>query len=587
MGRVLRQFFVRQLTRRLTPGMLALVGLVLVTTATGEAARASTGGVDRFGFTATADTYVDSAQPTRGFGTTNSFSVDARPTKTSLLRFEVTNIAGRTVTDVRLRLYQTDASAVGGTVSSVSTSAWDEKTTWDTRPSFDGAPLATFGTVQKQTWYEVSLGPIVSQDGPVGLAIDSRSSDGAAWASRESSTQPKLIVDVEPVPDLVLDGTSTVADNMSGSSDPTYYPSNHRLALTAGGRLLAVSGRHAQGVQLSWRDPAGGWQTDTTGAVSDGLLLGATKTGDWTASIAVAADQNGEEHAWVVWGRPAVSSTASKIGPVQMRRLDHLDAPGGPSVGPIVTVDAPSLGAVRPDIGFERAADGSSRGVLAWLRRTGDASYELTTAWFTDLATDAPAFHDHAVVLAGSSSGPTATLEPGLNGMRLVGRVSGVRMWTHRASDPLTAWSRGAIGASMSSSARPSAAVLDSGETLVATESDTTNDVVTVQRFSATGSSTAVDVRLTGYREPTLTTDGADAWLLMVRASDGDLVSRRFTPLLGWDVFDRVEIAAGAGDAFAHPNVIRRADGRLRLVLRGSVGVAGVRHSVLAYQRPL
>ena len=69
-----------------------------------------------------------------------------------------------------------------------------------------------------------------------------------------------------------------------------------------------------------------------------------------------------------------------------MVRLSNLDAPGGPTVGPTETIDAPALGgAFKPDIAFERAPDGSSRGVLVWSRQTGITTFEIVTGWFTDL----------------------------------------------------------------------------------------------------------------------------------------------------------------------------------------------------------
>ncbi len=63
--------------------------------------------------------------------------------------------------------------------------------------------------------------------------------------------------------------------------------------------------------------------------------------------------------------------------------------------------------------------------------------------------------------------------------------------------------------------------MLDSGQTLVAIESDTTNHVVTVQRFSAAGTAPMVEIQLTGYAKPTLASDGAQVWLVMIRQSDG------------------------------------------------------------------
>lgn len=110
-----------------------------------------------------------------------------------------------------------------------------------------------------------------------------------------------------------------------------------------------------------------------------------------------------------------------------MRRLSDLDSPGGPSVGPLVTVDAPVRGTVRADIAFEQGPDGVRRGVLSRLRRTGDTAYELVTTWFTDLSTDTPSFHDTNILFTSTVGARSAILEPALAGTRLVARASSGR----------------------------------------------------------------------------------------------------------------------------------------------------------------
>ena len=137
---------------------------------------------------------------------------------------------------------------------------------------------------------------------------------------------------------------SRVAAPAEGSSDPTWYASNRRVAVTSRGRVLVVHGSHLQGVQLKWKDPGEPWRKKTTGRVTDGLLLRGTGTGDWTASIDVARDRDGRQHAWVVWS----GWSATNPQTLTMRRLTRLDSPDGPQVGPGVT--------------YERRADGGNYG---------------------------------------------------------------------------------------------------------------------------------------------------------------------------------------------------------------------------------
>jgi glucose/arabinose dehydrogenase len=539
---------------------------------------------DRFTFTPEADAYVDSSTPTTSTATSTNLRVDTTPASQSFLRFRLRGLAGRTVRAVRLRMFQKDASNLGGRVFSVGSNSWSESITWASKPAIDGPQRGSFGATPLQHWYEAELTPqTVSGDGSLSLALDSTSSDGSVWASRDELREPELIVEVAKNGG-VTDGLSEVAGTRAASSNPTYYAGNHRLARTAGGRLLTVFGRQAEGVQLAWRDPGGGWRRTTRGAAGDGLLLRGTGSGDWPASIATATDSNGKEHAWVVFSR----SSPSSGNPVRMVRLDELDSIGGPKVGPTMTVDAPALGAYRADLGFERAPDGSNRGVIVWSRQTSSTNFEIVTGWFSALSSPTQAIHNVTVLTASTSSTRFGSVVRAPGGTRILARGSGsaFRVWSHPATALLGSWTPDtAAGVPLSSSASPAGVALSSGELLAAAETDTTNHVVSVQRFSATGAPRQVELSLTGYEQPTLATDGTRAWLVMVRSSDRRIVSRQLTGAT-WSTADRLEIGPEGGGNHAWPNVLSATDGRLRLVVRGPSGSSS-RTSVLAFQRGL
>ncbi|MDQ3982601.1 MAG: DNRLRE domain-containing protein, partial [Actinomycetota bacterium] len=517
------------------------------------------------------------------FGTATTLYADGSPVQQSFMRFDVSGIAGRTVTDVKLRVFVTDASPHAGAVHRVPSSSWNEGITFNTKPSYDSAVLGSFGAVSLNAWHEVSLGAIVSGDGPLSLAVDSTNSDAARWSSRETVNPPQLIVETTAVSGYTADGVMEIANAYTGSSDPTYYPSNHRLAITRGGRLLTLHGRHSSGVQLAWRDAGGGWQTKTTGGVADGLLIGNTGTGDWPASIAVANDSSGAEHAWAVWS----GAGENELRPVQLRRLSSLDGAGGPAVGPAVDVSPTGIVQDRADIGFERTTAGA-RGAVVWLKRTSDTTWDLVVSWFTNVDTATPSFTTPTVLATATNSNVTGTLVPTPSGITVVARTGpgAIRTFSHRASDPLGAWTVGGTGMSAAARGRPTAVALGSGEIVVAADTDTTNHVVKVQRFSAAGSPAPVELTLTGYAQPALAGDGTNLWLVLIRKSDGAVVSRQYSPSTGWSATDRVEIGAAGRPNMAFPNTLREVDGRLRFVVRGPAGTTS-RSSALSYQRPL
>jgi hypothetical protein len=555
--------------------VLLVAGLLLLPATT----RAS----DTFVFYPEADTYVDLSQPNLSFGQEESLHVDASPRKQALLRFRVTGLAGRVITSVHLRLYQKDSSPSGGIVRSAP-SAWSEATTWGTRPEAAGPELARFGAVERDSWYDVDLGQLLAGDGTVSLAVDPVSDNQARWASRESPNPPQLVVAVASVPGLVIDGLSLVADENVGSDDPTCCASNRRLAVTEHGRLLAVHGRHADGVQLAWRDPGSGWRNVTRGAVQDGVLLGGTKSGDWPASLAIARGSDGREHAWVVWAGEGFGT----VRPIQMCRLSELDAADGPVVGPVLTIEAAPLGDARPDLAFGPGPDGRLAGYVVWTRRTGAARFELVSTRFDGLEGDAPRFHGPSVVSRGRSDKKTGTLVPTTTSMLIVARgEEGSLQIFEPASRSARAWrSRSSAPLRIDGSGKPSAVVLGSGDVLAAVESDSTKHIVSVVRFPSKGKPQLL-LRLAGYAEPTLAAAGTRAWLIAVRTRDGSVISRRFGARPGWDRADRVEIGQEAGGHHAWPNALREADGRLRFVVRGPAGLTPVKSSVLAYQRPL
>jgi hypothetical protein len=366
-----------------------------------------------------------------------------------------------------------------------------------------------------------------------------------------------------------------VAAPDQGSSNPTFFASNRRQAVTAGGRQLVVYDPHGAGQQLAWRDPRGAWKTTTRGVVSNGALPVDTSNGDRAASIVIAEDSAGSEHAWVAWAAQDFEYAVA----VQLVRLSELDDPGGPMVGAVNTVQAAGLG----NAGADLALEGSS-GIISWLQKTGSSSYAVAVARFDAGDTDTPTV-EKATAIAGAGSGSIGTLVPTATGTALVVRDGALKVFRHAAGAPLGSWSVGSATVTVASEARPSAVALASGDILVAVENKPARNKVKVVRFSAAGG-VATELSLGGYEEPTIATDGSRAWVVMVRVSNDSVVSRQRTAG-AWSSSDRLELTAADGGGWAWPNLVREVEsGLLRLVVDGP-GATAKKNSVLAYQRPL
>ena len=160
-----------------------------------------------------------------------------------------------------------------------------------------------------------------------------------------------------------------------GSSNATGYASNKRLVVTKSGRQLAIYDPHGSGMHLRWRDSGKMWQNTTRGAVSNGNIVMNDGPNDRPASIALTT-ASGRQRAWIVWAGYAFAPYPSAV---MMRRLTDLSDSRGPRIGPQVVLEPLGLGNVRADIAFERRASGP-RGVVTWLRKTGEGSHEMVTA---------------------------------------------------------------------------------------------------------------------------------------------------------------------------------------------------------------
>jgi hypothetical protein len=359
---------------------------------------------------------------------------------------------------------------------------------------------------------------------------------------------------------------STVADPCTGSSDPTLYPNNHRVLVTSTGRWLALFDPAGSGLELAWRDPGGAWNTKS-------LFEGVTDevTSDRPASIAL----DGTGNAWVVWSGYNFKAPL----PLRLRRLTDLDGPGGPTLGPVLTVQPVGRGNAYADLAFQ-----SGRGYIVWLQRMGDASYALKTIQFSQLDSATPSFEQETTLYKGSNPYSAGTLVPTYAGMRVVAHAGTLKVFSPTEG---TQWQAGSAGIGAYEKARPSAVAFRGG---ILAAFPTSEEVVKVVRFTNRGAHAWTSlVTRRGRTDGALATDGSNAWLVVVRAgSKASVVSRRFNGS-SWGA-SRTELAANAtnGADYQDPNTVRRVTGALRFIVDAKVcPKINIRNAVLAYERAL
>jgi hypothetical protein len=154
--------------------------------------------------TAVADSYIDSANPastTGGTGTT--LRVDTSPVQKTFLKFDLTPLAGKTISSVKLKI-RTTSTTPAGSVNSSNVKLVDNVTWTEQNLSYNN-PVAisttVLGTVPANTapytWYEITLMPSSIQQkvgGLLSMAIDGTGSDELLLYSRETTSRPQLII---------------------------------------------------------------------------------------------------------------------------------------------------------------------------------------------------------------------------------------------------------------------------------------------------------------------------------------------------------------------------------------------------------
>ena len=203
-------------------------------TATATATASSTPApVSSFTFTPEADAAVLSNRPTTNLGLSQQLSTDASPDIYSLLRFNVTGLTG-SVANATLRLFVQSDSTIGLNALQVANSAWGETAvTYATAP-INGALINSTGGFTAGTWVEINVTGYVNGQGQFSFAVTSSDDNRLTISSREGTTPPQLVVNVNlgptatptntPLPPTATN-TPTVTNTPLPTNTPTVGPS--------------------------------------------------------------------------------------------------------------------------------------------------------------------------------------------------------------------------------------------------------------------------------------------------------------------------------------------------------------------------
>ena len=136
----------------------------------------------------TEDSYIKGDYPSLNYGLATQLNVDGSPVRIAYMKFDLTSLAGRTITSAKLRLRITGSSSSTQNIKTISNS-WSQSTvTYNTRPAL-GSVVTTFVGGSSGVWKEIDLTSFVNSNkgNTVSIAIDSAGGDGLDFYSKESS----------------------------------------------------------------------------------------------------------------------------------------------------------------------------------------------------------------------------------------------------------------------------------------------------------------------------------------------------------------------------------------------------------------
>lgn len=149
---------------------------------------------------ASADAYTMQGSSSTNYGTRTTLLVDGSPVARTYFKFAVAGIGTKTIVSAKLRVYAVDPSDAGGRLHRVTNTSWGESTIkWSNQPSYTSATIGSIGSVVSGSWYEIDVKSQITADGTVSFALESTSTNGADYASRESgaTNAPRLVIVVQ------------------------------------------------------------------------------------------------------------------------------------------------------------------------------------------------------------------------------------------------------------------------------------------------------------------------------------------------------------------------------------------------------
>ncbi len=146
-------------------------------------------------FNPVADSYVDTSNASKNFGTATTLRVDGSPVVNSYLRFTVSGLSGKAPSArFGLLIFANSASSSGITAKTVADNTWGETTITASNAPPMGSTLATSPKVVTGTWITLDVTSYVTGNGTFSFGVSTAGGTAISLASRKSGANaPQLI----------------------------------------------------------------------------------------------------------------------------------------------------------------------------------------------------------------------------------------------------------------------------------------------------------------------------------------------------------------------------------------------------------
>ncbi|HET9522525.1 MAG TPA: DNRLRE domain-containing protein [Candidatus Limnocylindrales bacterium] len=148
---------------------------------------------------ASGDAEVKSAYPTKNYGTATTIRVrgSVSDIHTSYLTFTVPALS-KPAASVVLRLHVRDGSKDAGFVYRIASTCVEKTITYATAPGVGTTRIGAIGTVATGAWISIPLSGTFAAGETVTIALAGSGSDSAIFDSRETASDPSLVVTLAP-----------------------------------------------------------------------------------------------------------------------------------------------------------------------------------------------------------------------------------------------------------------------------------------------------------------------------------------------------------------------------------------------------